>query len=114
MRRLFAKAIGAFAALLLISTVIAPIAAAATGAVVVSLTFDDNAANQYNLAYNAPGALKDSGVPATFFVNSGTIGTGPGFMNWSQVSALAAAGNDIGGKTVNAGNLTTDPDPTTQ
>ncbi len=92
----------------------APIASAATGSVVVSLTFDDNAVNQYNLAYNAPGALKDSGVPATFFVNSGTIGTGPGFMNWSQVSALATAGNDIGGKTVNAGNLTTDPDPTTQ
>lgn len=114
MRRLFAKAIGAIAAVLLITSIISPIAGAATGPVVVSLTFDDNALNQFNLAYNAPGALKDSGVPATYFVNSGTIGTGPGFMSWDQLGTLASGGNDIGGKTVNAGNLTTDPDAQTQ
>ena len=35
-------------------------------------------------------------------------------MTWTQVQALAAAGNDIGGKTVSSANLTTDSNPTAQ
>jgi Chitobiase/beta-hexosaminidase C-terminal domain len=35
-------------------------------------------------------------------------------MTWAQLSTLSAAGNDIGGKTVNSTNLKTDPNPTAQ
>ena len=35
-------------------------------------------------------------------------------MTWTQVGSLAAAGNDIGGKTVSSANLTTDPNPAAQ
>ena len=42
------------------------------------------------------------------------MGVSGNIMSWAQVSDLAAGGNDIGGKTVNATNLTTDPDPTAQ
>jgi peptidoglycan/xylan/chitin deacetylase (PgdA/CDA1 family) len=104
-----------FVALVVGVVMLTPIAAeAAPGPVIVSLTFDDGLVNQFNLAYNAPNGLKDAAVPATFFVNSGTVNQGANFMTWSQLATLAAAGNDIGGKTVNALNLTTDPNPTTQ
>jgi peptidoglycan/xylan/chitin deacetylase (PgdA/CDA1 family) len=78
----------------------------------VSLTFDNNSVGQYTLAFQQ--ALQPHNAHATFFVNSGTVGTTAGTLTWNQVSNLAAAGNDIGGKTVNATNLKTDPDPVTQ
>jgi peptidoglycan/xylan/chitin deacetylase (PgdA/CDA1 family) len=78
----------------------------------VSLTFDNNSVGQYTLAYQH--ALQPHNAYATFFVNSGTVGTTAGTMTWNQISNLSAAGNDIGGKTVNASNLKTDPDPVTQ
>ena len=113
--RSVSKLVGSVAAIALVSATFAPIAAhAASGPVVVSLTFDDAAISQFNLAYNAPNALKDKAVPATFFVNSGSVGGGPGTMSWAQLSTLAASGNSIGGKTVNSGDLTTDPNPTNQ
>jgi peptidoglycan/xylan/chitin deacetylase (PgdA/CDA1 family) len=87
-----------------------PAAAAAT--TVVSLTFDDNAISQYNLGYLQ--ALQPHGARATFFVKSGTVGGGAGSMTWAQLQGLAAAGNDIGGKSVSASNLTTDPNPSAQ
>src|SRR6266496_1296187 len=86
--------------------------ASATTQSTVSLTFDGGTMSQYNLGYLQ--ALQPHGANATFFVNSGTVAASGNFMTWAQLSTLASAGNDIGGKSVNATNLTTDPDPTTQ
>jgi peptidoglycan/xylan/chitin deacetylase (PgdA/CDA1 family) len=83
--------------------VIAPAATAATSTI-VSLTFDNDIYSQYTLGYQQ--ALQPSGVNATFYVNSGTVGR-TSTLSWSQLSALAAAGNEIGGKTVDGANLTT-------
>lgn len=77
-------------------------AAASTPKLIVSLTFDDGYANQYTAA--AP-ILAAHGMQGTFFVPSGFVGSN-GYMTWSQVSALAAAGNEIGGHTVDHPDLT--------
>ncbi|MCU1657214.1 MAG: Alkaline phosphatase [Pseudonocardiales bacterium] len=86
--------------------------AAALPQTTVVLDFDGNTISQYTLGYLQ--ALQPHGVNGTFFVNSGTVGGSVNFMSWSQVTTLAGAGNDIGGKTVNASNLTTDANPTAQ
>ena len=86
--------------------------AAAVSVTKVSLTFDNNTISQYNLAYQQ--ALQPHNAHATFFVNSGTVGSSASFMSWTQLGTLASAGNDIGGKSVNSQNLTTDPNPTAQ
>ncbi|HET7661009.1 MAG TPA: polysaccharide deacetylase family protein, partial [Oryzihumus sp.] len=78
----------------------------------VTLTFDNGSISQYTLGYTR--ALQPHGAKATFFVNSGTVSGGASFMTWAQLGTLAADGQDIGGKTVNATNLTTDPNPTNQ
>jgi peptidoglycan/xylan/chitin deacetylase (PgdA/CDA1 family) len=78
----------------------------------VSLTFDNGTVGQYNLAYLQ--ALQPHGAHATFFVNTGNVGVSANIMTWAQLTTLAGDGNDIGGKTVNATNLTTDPNPTAQ
>ena len=87
---------------------VSPPAGAATSSI-VSLTFDGNNISQYNLGYLQ--ALQPHGAHGTFFVNSGTVAS---FMSWAQLTTIAGAGNDIGGKTANATNLTTDPNPTQQ
>jgi peptidoglycan/xylan/chitin deacetylase (PgdA/CDA1 family) len=79
--------------------------ATAAPTTLVSLTFDDNTAAQFTLAYQQ--VLQPNGVTASFFVDSGTIGSSANFMTWSQVATLALAGNDIGGKTVHGVNLKT-------
>lgn len=76
----------------------------AASSIVVSLNFDNNAVSEYSLGFQD--ALQPAGVNATFYINSGTIGTS-NKLSWSQVSSLATAGNDIGGKTVDGTNLTT-------
>jgi peptidoglycan/xylan/chitin deacetylase (PgdA/CDA1 family) len=86
--------------------------AAAVSVTKVSLTFDNNTISQYNLAYQQ--ALQPHNAHATFFVNSGTVGSSANFMSWTQLGTLASAGNDIGGRSVNSQNLTTDPNPTAQ
>src|SRR4051794_16162008 len=78
----------------------------------VALTFDNGTTSQYLLGYQQ--ALQPHGANATFFVKSGTVGTSANTMTWAQIAALAAAGNDIGGKTVDSNNLTTDPNPTAE
>lgn len=107
--------VGARAALLcLLASVLIPLApspSSAAGQTVVSLKFDDGSASQYTLGYQR--ALQPHGVNATFFVKSGRIGD-TGNMTWTQVTSLASAGNDVGGKTVNSAYLTTDADPTSQ
>ena len=65
---------------------------------VVTLTFDNNTISQFSLGYTQ--ALQPHGAPATFYVNSGTIGGSKNFLSWDQLTTLAAAGNEIGGKTV--------------
>src|SRR6266699_2395871 len=81
-------------------------AAAATGTT-VALTFDNNTLSQYALGFQQ--ALQPHSVNATFYVSSGSVSNSSStkYMSWSQLSALSAAGNDIGGKTVDGTSLTT-------
>lgn len=60
---------------------------------VVSLTFDDGWASQYDAARPILGA---HGMTATFFVNSNLVGA-EGRVTWPQLEALAADGHEIGG-----------------
>jgi Polysaccharide deacetylase len=46
---------------------------------------------------------------ATFFVNTGTVGA-PGKLTWEELQSFAAAGDEIGGHTVDHVNLKTAPD----
>ena len=73
---------------------------------VVSLTFDDGRESQSI----AGDLLASHGMHATFYVSSGfTDDPGPYFLNWDQVAALAADGNEIGGHTLTHRDLTTLP-----
>src|SRR5262245_26009678 len=72
----------------------AMIAQAATGPVTVSLSFDDTVANQYTLGYQR--ALQPHGTRATFFVNSGIVGTGASKLTWAQLQDLYAHGQEVG------------------
>jgi hypothetical protein len=65
-----------------------PAASAATTSTMVSLTFDNDTYSEYTLGYQQ--ALQPSGVNATFYVNSGTVGRSS-TMSWSQLSTLSAA-----------------------
>lgn len=78
-------------------------ASASTARTIVSLTFDDGYANQYTVA--AP-ILASHGMQGTFFVPTAFLGSN-GYMTWPQVSALADAGNEIGGHSLDHRNLTT-------
>jgi peptidoglycan/xylan/chitin deacetylase (PgdA/CDA1 family) len=89
-----------------VTTVAVPAAVSAATPTMVSLTFDNNTISSYTLGYQQ--ALQPGGVNATFYVNSGTVGTSAAkYMTWSQLGTLASAGNEIGGKTVDGINLTT-------
>ncbi len=68
----------------------------------VSLTFDDGIATQYPVRQ----MLAEHGMHATFYVNSGRVGTTPYYMTWQQLYALAADGNEIGGHTLDHVSLT--------
>jgi peptidoglycan/xylan/chitin deacetylase (PgdA/CDA1 family) len=69
---------------------------------VVSLTFDDAWSSQYL----AGPMLAARGMHGTFYANSGNVGTSPRFLGWSQLQELAAAGNEIGGHTLDHVDLT--------
>ena len=73
---------------------------------VVSLTFDDAQATQYQVKQ----ALADHDMNGTFFVNSEDVCAsdcaGAWNMTWGQVEALAADGNEIGGHTLTHADLT--------
>ena len=71
------------------------LAAAAQGQTVVTLTFDDGWADQYQ----GLAMLNAHGMHATYFVNSPRISGDSAYMTWSNVADLAAAGNEIGGHT---------------
>jgi peptidoglycan/xylan/chitin deacetylase (PgdA/CDA1 family) len=76
--------------------------AAAAAPTVVTLTFDDGLADQYGVR----SALAQYSLHATFFVNSNRIESGASYLTWSQLSDLAAAGNEIGGHTLDHVDLT--------
>jgi len=98
---------GRSAALLLLALVTAAFLMLAPGAMTssaavndvntyVSITFDDGLAQQL-LARNT---LSSRGMHATFYVNSGTIGTSSSYLTWQQLSDLQSDGNEIAGHTV--------------
>ena len=83
-------------------------AAAATGGhVIVSFTFDDGRVSQYA----ALPVFANYGMHATFYMNTGLMGTS-GIMTWAQLHDIAAAGHEIGGHTLHHTGLT-EVDPAT-
>ena len=79
---------------------IAPVTAAAQSQTVVSLTFDDGFANQYE----AQSTLAAHGMKGTYYVNTGVTGSS-GFMSWPQLVALDADGHEVAGHTLDHVNL---------
>jgi len=79
---------------------VAPVTAGAQGQTVVSLTFDDGFANQYE----AQSTLAAYGMKGTYYVNTGATGTS-GFMSWSQLVALDANGHEVTGHTLDHVNV---------
>ncbi len=75
--------------------------ASATPNTVVSLTFDDGLASQW-AAYQP---LVDHGMSGTFYINSARVGLGT-TLSLSQIHSLAAAGNEVGGHTLDHVDLT--------
>ena len=82
----------------------------------LAITFDDGYQDNWRLA--AP-VLQKHGLPATFFISTGFIGTQrvapwdrditppPAWMSWEEVRAMHAAGFEIGAHTVNHPDLGT-------
>ena len=70
-------------------------AARATSPTVVTIQFDDGYADQFQ----AMGILGGHGLHATFYINSGFIGDAD-HLDWNQVRALEAGGNEIAGHTI--------------
>jgi len=68
----------------------------------VALTFDDGYDDN---ALNALPVLKRYGIPATFYVVAGSVGT-PGYMTWAQLAELQESGMEIGSHTVTHADLT--------
>ena len=62
---------------------------------VVTIQFDDGNADVYQWS----SSLNTHGFHATFYVNSGTVGTA-GKMTWAQLTALSQGGNEIASHTV--------------
>jgi peptidoglycan/xylan/chitin deacetylase (PgdA/CDA1 family) len=60
--------------------------------VIVTLTFDDGDADNFAILP----VLQQYGLHATFYIPSGLTGK-PNYMTWDQLKALQAAGNEIGG-----------------
>jgi peptidoglycan/xylan/chitin deacetylase (PgdA/CDA1 family) len=74
----------------------------ASPVVVVTIGFDDGTADQYAALQE----LQSHNMHATFFINSGPVDAGdPDHMTVSQLQALQAAGNEIGGHTVDHANI---------
>ena len=67
------------------------LSARAATSTIVSLNFDNNTASEFTLGYQQ--ALQPHAVPATFYVNSGTVATGTSTtkISWAQLGTLACA-----------------------
>jgi peptidoglycan/xylan/chitin deacetylase (PgdA/CDA1 family) len=70
------------------------------GQTVVSLTFDDGWADQYA----ALAIFATHGMKGTFYVNSSTVGDSV-HLSWEQLTAMAAAGQEIAGHGLTHANL---------
>ncbi|MCB9451530.1 MAG: polysaccharide deacetylase family protein [Anaerolineaceae bacterium] len=69
----------------------------------IILTFDDGYVDHY--AHVFP-VLREFGFTGTFFVITGRVDSGdPAYMNWSQITEMAAAGMTIGSHTKNHPDL---------
>ena len=79
------------------------LAGAASPSTTVVLTFDDGLADQYT---NALPALTSHNMNGTFYVNSAHIANSSLYMTWPQLQAIASAGNEVGGHTVDHPDLT--------
>ncbi len=73
-----------------------------TGTTIISLTFDDTLADQYQVG----DWLASRGMRATFYINSTRFGNS-GSMTLAQVQSLAQRGNEIAGHTLDHVDLTT-------
>src|SRR5215510_6660853 len=73
----------------------APALAHAAPLTVVTIQFDDSNADTIQWI----SSLNNHGFPATFYVNSGSIGT-TGKLTWAQLTSLSTAGNEIASHTV--------------
>ena len=73
----------------------APVTAGAQSQTVISLSFDDGWADQYE----ARSTLAAHGMKGTYYVNTGRTGTG-GFMSWAQLVTLDADGHEVAGHTL--------------
>ena len=71
-----------------------------TARTVVSLTFDDTHADNFQVAAIA----EERGMRATFYINSGRIGQS-GWMTMSQLLGMQAAGHEIAGHTISHARL---------
>ena len=100
-RRRRSLALCALAATWAVAVGVPTTAARATTATVVSLTFDDGPSSHAELVE----PLGSRGMAGTFFVSSGKVGTSSYYMTWPQVRALASAGNEIGGHTIDHARL---------
>lgn len=75
----------------------------AAGSYLPELTFDDGHRSDYEFALPA---LVERGMVARFFITAGWTGTRAGFMDWSQLRALRAAGQQIGAHSMTHALLT--------
>ncbi|OGG79685.1 hypothetical protein A3A39_01810 [Candidatus Kaiserbacteria bacterium RIFCSPLOWO2_01_FULL_54_13] len=74
--------------------------AASTG--VVTMTFDDGNPSQYE---NAVPIMKAGGQTATFYVNSGWLGSSEWYMTWEQIANLHNSGFEIAAHTLTHAEL---------
>ena len=77
----------------------APTLARAAPLTVVTIQFDDGNADAFQWS-----SLDTHGVPATYYVNSGSIDTA-GHLTWDQLTALSTAGNEIASHTVDHADI---------
>ncbi len=70
------------------------------GPTYITLGFDDGYADQAQLVT----LLAEHNIKATFYIISSDTGT-DGYMTWEQISALYAAGNEIGGHSLTHAHL---------
>lgn len=69
----------------------------------VSLTFDDGSTDQAA----AVSSLATHGMQGTFYINSDLVASDAYHMDWTQIDAIAAAGHEIAGHTLDHPDLTT-------
>lgn len=102
-RRIYRAGLAALAAFAAVTAGgLAAVPAHAASTTVVTLSFDNEWASQMTAAAD----MQAAGMAGTFYVISGWIGQS-GFMSMSNLSTLVAAGDEIGGKTVDNTDLPT-------